>query len=60
MNYSCAILFLIGGSFMENFEKQEYNAPVLEEVEEMVFTKEVWEDFNDGRWCFGCTNCNCN
>ena len=45
---------------MENFEKQEYNAPVLEEVKEMVFTKEVWEDFNDGRWCCGCTNCHCN
>ena len=41
-------------------EKKEYVAPLLEEVEEMVFTKEVWEYFNNGRWCFGCPNCSCN
>lgn len=46
-----------GGVIME---KMEYTAPVLEESDEMVFTKEVWEEFNEGRWCFGCTNCNCN
>ena len=44
----------------DNMEKHEYTAPVLEESEEMVFTKEAWEEFNEGRWCFGCTNCNCN
>jgi hypothetical protein len=40
--------------------KLSYEAPVFEEVEGMVFTKEVWEEFNQGKWCFGCTNCNCN
>ena len=37
----------------------EYEKPILEKEEEMIFTKEVWEEFNDGQWCFGCTNCNC-
>lgn len=45
---------------MIEFEKKEYEKPELEEMEEMVFTEEVWEEFNQGRWCFGCTNCNCN
>ena len=41
-------------------QKKTYEAPVLEEAQDVVFTKEVWEEFNDGNWCFGCTNCNCN
>ena len=40
--------------------KYEYEEPILVEETEMVFTKEVWEEFNGGQWCFGCTNCNCN
>lgn len=40
--------------------KYEYTEPVFEEETKMVFTQEVWEEFNDGQWCFGCTNCNCN
>lgn len=43
-----------------DIEKKEYIKPFLEEEVEMVFTKEIWEEFNDGQWCFGCTNCNCN
>ena len=39
---------------------KEYTAPVIVEEEEMLFTKEVWEDFSEGNWFFGCTNCNCN
>ena len=47
--------FRKGGVIMK-----EYTAPVIVEEEEMLFTKEVWEDFSEGNWCFGCTNCNCN
>ena len=39
---------------------KEYTAPIIVEEDEMLFTKEVWEDFSEGNWCFGCTNCNCN
>lgn len=39
---------------------KEYTTPIIVEEEEMLFTKEVWEDFSEGNWCFGCTNCNCN
>lgn len=39
---------------------KEYTAPIIKEEEEMVFTKEIWENFSEGNWCFGCTNCNCN
>lgn len=37
---------------------KEYSIPKIEE--ETLFTKEVWENFSEGNWCFGCTNCNCN
>jgi len=40
--------------------KKEYETPVFEEEKEMSFSKEIWEEFNNGKWCFGCTNCNCN
>jgi hypothetical protein len=40
--------------------KAAYVAPVIREESEMLFTKDIWEDFSDGNWCFGCTNCNCN
>ncbi len=40
--------------------KKEYQTPVFEEEQEMNFSKEIWEEFGDGKWCFGCTNCNCN
>ena len=39
---------------------KEYSAPIIQEEEEMLFPKEVWENFSEGNWCFGCTNCNCN
>jgi hypothetical protein len=40
--------------------KKKYEAPDFIESPGMTFTKEVWEDFSNGNWCFGCTNCNCN
>lgn len=39
---------------------KEYSTPVIQEEVEMLFTKEIWEKFSEGNWCFGCTNCNCN
>jgi len=46
---------------VENQEvKKEYTAPLFEQEEGMNFSEEVWEEFNGGNWCFGCTNCNCN
>lgn len=39
---------------------KEYSAPIVLEEDEMLFTKDVWENFSEGNWCFGCTNCNCN
>lgn len=41
-------------------EKRIYQKPIIEEDKEMSFPEEIWEQFNDGSWCFGCTNCNCN
>jgi hypothetical protein len=43
-----------------NTSKKHYEAPMMHERSEMTFTKDVWEDFSAGNWCFGCTNCNCN
>lgn len=40
--------------------KKEYSTPEIIQEEEMLFTKEIWDDFSVGNWCFGCTNCNCN
>lgn len=40
--------------------KLPYEAPRLEEQDEMIFPEEVWQQFSGGHWCFGCTNCNCN
>ena len=40
--------------------KTTYAKPVLIVEKNMVFTKEVWDEFNNGNWCFGCSNCNCN
>lgn len=37
-----------------------YVKPVIEPQDTMLFTKETWEEFSEGNWCFGCTNCNCN
>ena len=39
---------------------KEYSTPVIQEEDEMLFAKDVWENFSEGNWCFGCTNCNCN
>jgi hypothetical protein len=40
--------------------KKEYKTPLFEKEEGMKFTEEIWEEFNGGNWCFGCSNCNCN
>lgn len=39
---------------------EKYETPIFEEEDGMAFPEEVWEEFTDGKWCFGCTNCNCN
>lgn len=41
-------------------EKKPYEKPVFIEKTEMTFPEEIWEEFNGGNWCFGCSNCNCN
>jgi hypothetical protein len=41
-------------------EKIPYESPSIVEEEELIFPEEVWKQFSDGHWCFGCTNCNCN
>lgn len=43
-----------------NPEKKPYEKPVFIEETEMNFPEEIWEEFNGGNWCFGCSNCNCN
>jgi hypothetical protein len=40
--------------------KKRYEAPSIVEKTEMSFAKDIWDDFSEGNWCFGCTNCNCN
>ena len=40
--------------------KLKYETPLFEEEPEMVFAEEIWAEFSEGKWCFGCTNCNCN
>lgn len=37
-----------------------YETPVFEELDGMTFLEEIWAEFCHGKWCFGCTNCNCN
>ena len=39
--------------------KKKYETPCIVEKDEMSFTKEVWSDFCENKWCFGCTNCSC-
>ncbi len=45
---------------VEEKSKAIYETPLFEEQGEMNFTEEIWEEFNGGNWCFGCSNCNCN
>jgi hypothetical protein len=40
--------------------KEKYENPVFAEEEGMNFTAEIWDNITEGKWCFGCTNCNCN
>jgi hypothetical protein len=44
----------------ETAKKKPYEKPMIIESEGITFTKEIWEDFSEGNWCFGCTNCNCS
>ena len=44
----------------EAVEKMAYEKPVMEEQEGLVFPEEIWHEFNQGHWCFGCSNCNCS
>ncbi|MCS7238813.1 MAG: hypothetical protein NZ899_11175 [Thermoguttaceae bacterium] len=47
------------GALCGDESNKVYEKPSFEE-EGMVFPEELWEEFNKGKWCFGCTNCNCN
>lgn len=39
----------------------KYATPTLEVQDGLSFPQEIWEAFNNGNWCFGCTNCHgCN
>ncbi len=40
--------------------KRRYESPVFDEETGMTFARDVWKEFNGNKWCFGCTNCNCN
>ncbi len=37
-----------------------YEKPAIWEEDGMEFPEELWWEFSEGKWCFGCTNCNCN
>jgi len=39
---------------------EKYEAPVFKELGGVEFAEDIWEEFCKGKWCFGCTNCNCN
>ena len=41
-------------------KRKKYEKPLFEEERGMNFPEEIWEEFNGGNWCFGCSNCNCN
>lgn len=42
-------------------EKNIYKSPeIVECTSDMSFEEEIWKEFNEEKWCFGCTNCNCN
>lgn len=38
----------------------DYQKPECVEATGNVFTEEIWQELSGGKWCFGCTNCNCN
>ena len=40
--------------------KKVYEKPLFQKENGMEFPEDLWEEFNNGDWCFGCTNCNCN
>ena len=37
-----------------------YETPLFVEEDGMNFPEKIWSEFSGGKWCFGCTNCNCN
>ena len=39
--------------------KKTYEMPLIDEGDEMTFTREIWKEFCADDWCFGCTNCQC-
>ncbi|MPN08019.1 hypothetical protein SDC9_155295 [bioreactor metagenome] len=44
----------------QKLENANYEPAELVQEKEMIFPEEVWQQFSNGRWCFGCSNCNCN
>jgi len=45
---------------MEQKKEKVYEVPIFEEEDGMKFPEEIWEQFSETPWCFGCTNCNCS
>ncbi|MBA7465185.1 hypothetical protein ES707_00347 [subsurface metagenome] len=40
-----------------NSSPREYQKPLFEKSKGMVFTAEIWEKFNGGRFCLQCSGC---
>jgi len=40
-----------------NVIETNYEKPVFEERKELAFPKEIWEQFNGGKWCIQCSGC---
>jgi len=39
---------------------KKYEKPVFTALSGKAFPEKLWEKFMGSKWCFGCTNCNCN
>lgn len=37
-----------------------YEKPLFALCEGVVVPDRLWGEDTSGKWCFGCTNCNCN
>ena len=39
---------------------KKYEKPCFVACSGKVIQEKLWGSFAGGKWCFGCTNCNCN
>jgi hypothetical protein len=46
-----------GRTAPKNAQKR-YEKPLITESSGMIFPESVWEDFSNGEWRSGCTECN--